>query len=120
MGFGEAISSGFSSMTQFDGRAKRSEFWFWVLFVYILEFVVYLVGSALRLGDNGFLNFIWFIVLLILWLATIAVGCRRLHDTGKSGWMQLLLLIPCVGIIIMIVFWAAPSQPTDNAYGPAA
>ena len=53
-----------------------------------------------------------------MWLATLAVGCRRLHGTGKSGWLQLLLLIPCIGAIILIVFWVQPSTPGDNAYGP--
>jgi len=41
-----------------------------------------------------------------------------LHDTGKSGWLQLLLLIPCVGVIVLIVFWAQEGQPTENQYGP--
>ena len=52
-----------------------------------------------------------------LWLATLAVGCRRLHDTGKSGWLQLLLLIPCVGFIVLVVFWVQPTVPGDNVYG---
>ena len=120
MGFGEAISSGFSSMTNFTGRAKRSEFWFWILFIYILQIVLYFLGNLLGRADNAFVAFIFYIIAVVLWLATLAVGCRRLHDTGKSGWLQLLLLIPCIGAIILIIFWAQPSQPGDNAYGPAA
>jgi uncharacterized membrane protein YhaH (DUF805 family) len=58
------------------------------------------------------------VISIILTLATIAVGCRRLHDTGKSGWLQLLWLIPCVGWIIMIVLWAQAGTPADNQYGP--
>lgn len=119
MGFGEAISSGFSSMTNFAGRARRSEFWYWILFIYLLQIVLYFLGNLLGRADNAFVSFIFFIIAVVLWLATIAVGCRRLHDTGKSGWLQLLLLIPCVGAIILIVFWAQPSQPGDNAYGPS-
>jgi uncharacterized membrane protein YhaH (DUF805 family) len=117
MGFGEAISSGFANMTNFEGRASRPAFWWWFLFIYIIEIVVSLVFGVGR-GGNGFLVFIGYIVLIILWLATIAVGCRRLHDTGKSGWLQLLVLIPCIGFIILIVFWIQPGTAGDNAYGP--
>jgi uncharacterized membrane protein YhaH (DUF805 family) len=119
MGFGEAISSGFSSMTQFTGRAKRSEFWYWILFIYIIQAIVYFIGGALGRNEGGFMAFIGYLVGFILWLATIAVGCRRLHDTGKSGWLQLLAILPCIGFIILIIFWAQPSQASDNAYGSA-
>ncbi|MCX6413484.1 MAG: DUF805 domain-containing protein [Actinobacteria bacterium] len=119
MGFGDAISSGFGGMTNFSGRARRSEFWYWILFIYILQVVLYLLGGLLGRNDNAFVSFIFAIIALVLWLATLAVGCRRLHDTGKSGWLQLLLLVPCIGAIIMLIFWAQPSQPGDNAYGPA-
>ena len=119
MGFGDAISSGFGGMTNFSGRARRSEFWYWILFIYILQVVLYLLGGLLGRNDNAFVSLIFSIIALVLFLATLAVGCRRLHDTGKSGWIQLLLLVPCIGAIIMIIFWAQPSQPGDNAYGPA-
>ena len=119
MGFGDAISSGFGGMTNFSGRARRSEFWYWIVFIYILQVVLYLLGGPLGRNDNAFVSLIFFIIALVLFLATLAVGCRRLHDTGKSGWIQLLLLVPCIGAIIMIIFWAQPSQPGDNAYGPA-
>ena len=119
MGFGDAISLGYGGMTNFSWRARRSEFWYWILFIYILQVVLYLLGGLLGRNDNAFVSFIFAIIALVLWLATLAVGCRRLHDTGKSGWLQLLLLVPCIGAIIMIIFWAQPSQPGDNAYGPA-
>ncbi len=114
MGFTEAISSGFANITNFEGRASRPTFWYWVLFIWLLELIV---GLVLGRG-NGFVAFIAYVVYLILWLATVAVGCRRLHDTGKSGWLQLIALIPCVGIIVLIVFWVMPGTPGDNAYGP--
>lgn len=117
MGFGQAISYNLSNITNFSGRAARPEFWWWVLAVWILEVLVSLITAGMR--DNGFLMFIVWIVYVVLWLATIAVGCRRLHDTGKSGWLQLLALIPCIGIIILIVFWIQPGTPGDNQYGPA-
>lgn len=114
MGFGQAISHNLSNITNFEGRAGRGEFWWWILAVWIFEVVV-----ALILGrGEGLLAFIAYVIYIVLWLATIAVGCRRLHDTGKSGWLQLLLLIPCVGAIILIFFWVQPGTPGDNMYGP--
>lgn len=118
MGFGEAISSGFANMTNFNGRASRPAFWWFYLAVIIINFVVSLITGTGR-GGSGFLAIIGWIISIVLVLATLAVGCRRLHDTGKTGWLQLLWLIPCVGWIIMIVLWAMPGTPGDNQYGPA-
>lgn len=113
MTFGQAISSGFANITNFEGRASRSAFWWWALLILIIDLVAGLIFSR----GNGFLAFIGYVIYAILWLATIAVGCRRLHDTGKSGWLQLLGLIPCVGIIILIVLWVQPGDVNSNAYG---
>ena len=99
------------------GRSSRPAFWYFYLFVIIVNFVVSLITGAGR-GGSGFFTIIGWIISLLLLLATLAVGCRRLHDTGKSGWLQLLWLIPCVGWIIMIIFWAQPGTAGDNQYGP--
>lgn len=120
MGFAEAITSGFGSMTKFSGRASRSEFWYWILFVAILEVVSYFLGGLLGRNDNTLVGLIFNLIAVVLILATLAVGCRRLHDTGKTGWLQLLLIIPCVGHIILIFLWLPASHPGDNQYGPAA
>ena len=120
MGFAEAITSGFSSMTKFSGRAKRSEFWYWILFVAILEIVAYVLGGLLGRNDNAFVGLIFNLIAVVLILATLAVGCRRLHDTGKTGWLQVLLISPCVGHIILIILWLPASHAGDNQYGPAA
>jgi uncharacterized membrane protein YhaH (DUF805 family) len=120
MGFAEAITSGFGSMTRFSGRAQRSEFWYWILFVAILQIVVFLLGGLLGRNDNPLVGLVFNLIAAVLILATLAVGCRRLHDTGKTGWLQLLLFIPCIGHIILIVLWLPASQPGDNQYGPAA
>jgi uncharacterized membrane protein YhaH (DUF805 family) len=114
MTFGQAISSGFANITNFEGRASRPAFWWWVLLIFIINAVNGLIFGR----GSGFIMFLAYVIYLILWLATIAVGCRRLHDTGKSGWLQLLGIIPCVGIIILIVFWVQPGNPSANAYGP--
>ncbi|MFN8170930.1 MAG: DUF805 domain-containing protein [Candidatus Nanopelagicales bacterium] len=117
MGFGEAISTNLSKITDFTGRASRPEFWWWILAVWILNLIVSLISGGWR-GGSGFLWFIGWVISIILVLATLAVGCRRLHDTGKSGWFQLIYLIPCVGWIIMIFLFVQPGTAGDNQYGP--
>ena len=116
VGFGEAISSGFANITNFSGRSSRPAFWWWMLFIWVLEIVISLLAGNGR-GGSGILAVIGWFIGVILWLATLAVGCRRLHDTGKSGWLQLLLLVPCIGVIVLIVFWVQPGTSTANAYG---
>ena len=122
MGFGQAISSGFGNLTNFSGRASRSEFWWWMLFVWIVNVII---GGILNIAvpNDGsssmgfFASVAWWIVYIIFFLATLSVAVRRLHDTGRSGWWVLLQFICCIGTIILIVFWVQPSQPSDNQYG---
>jgi uncharacterized membrane protein YhaH (DUF805 family) len=122
MTFAEAVRSVYSNYAKFDGRSRRSEYWYFALFV----FVAYLAGVVLAkaLGSiAGILGTTASIVLVAFWLATlvpsIAVGIRRLHDTGRSGWWLLIGLIPIIGSIVLIVFYVQDSQPEANAYGPS-
>ena len=130
MSFTEAVRTCISKYATFDGRATRSEFWWFYLFIVIVSaigYVPFLILAALGSGDSGvstifgILAVIWMIVWIIAMIALIipqlAVGCRRLHDRGQSGWLQLLLLVPC-GNIVLIVFWVMEGTPGDNAYGP--
>lgn len=114
MSFLDAMRKAFAGGTTFDGRSSRPEFWWWALFIWVLDLLVFGVGGR----GSGFVAFIAYVGMLVLWLATIAVGCRRLHDTGRTGWLQLLALIPCIGLLVLIYFWAQPTQAGDNAYGP--
>lgn len=96
--FYEAIRVCFSKYAEFNGRATRPEFWWFALFIA-------LGASALAyLSEN--LSSIFLIATL---LPLLAVGARRLNDTGKSPWLQLYLLIPVAGFIIVGIFWAQPS-----------
>lgn len=119
MPFGDAIRSVLlQNYANFEGRARRSEFWFWVLFSFIVGVVlgiIRLAVPALGLALEG----IWFLATIVPY---VAVSVRRFHDTGKSGWFFLLyfpgiilLLIPA---IVAVVFWAQDSQG-DNKYGPS-
>ena len=107
MNFVDAVKTCFSKYVGFEGRATRSEYWWWVLFV----FAVAIVMGVLRLGMIGNL------FSLATLLPSIAVGARRLHDIGKSGWWQLIALIPLIGWLVLI-YWAVQPSEGDNAFGP--
>lgn len=103
----------------FSGRAQRAEYWYFVLF-YILIFIGLsiidgMTGSFTEEAGMGFLGGIFTLGLLV---PSIAVGVRRLHDTGRTGWWLLLALIPLIGAIVLLVFTVQDSTPGDNQYGP--
>ena len=117
MSFGQSISYCFSNYANFNGRARRSEFWWFWLFVLIVQIVVQGLLAAVVGTDSAIYSLLVFVVAIVLAIPLYAAGSRRMHDTGKSGWLQLLILIPCVGIIIMIVLWAQAGNPGENQYG---
>lgn len=92
---------------EFNGRATRPEFWWFALFCFVLHVI----------GDMVFRNWIMGLVGLALLVPSIAAGSRRLHDTGKSGWLQLLWFIPVIGWAVLIYLEAQPGQPESNQYG---
>ena len=113
MKFMEAVKSVFSKYATFSGRARRSEYWYFFLFCFIVNLVLTALVNAAE--GLAFLSTLWSLVTLV---PTWAVSWRRMHDIGKSGAWFLINLIPLVGQIIWIVMAAKDSQPGDNAYGP--
>ena len=104
----------------FSGRARRREYWMFVLVNFIimigLSVVISIVASVLKLGSAAsYLSQIYGLAVL---LPSLAVGVRRLHDTGRSGWWLLIGVIPLIGSIVLLILMAKDSQPGDNAYGP--
>ena len=102
----------------FNGRAQRAEYWYFVLFNFIISIVLGIVDGALgfNIGMNiGFLGLIYSLVVL---LPGLAVSIRRLHDIGKSGWMLLVCFIPVIGAIWFLILMVKDSTPGDNQYGP--
>jgi uncharacterized membrane protein YhaH (DUF805 family) len=101
----------------FNGRARRSEYWYYVLFTVIVAIVAdiidRIVGTNDMFSNNGLVGTIASLALLV---PSLAVGARRLHDTGRSGWWQLIALT-VVGIIVLIVFYVQDSKG-DNKHGP--
>lgn len=107
MTFVESIRVCFEKYATFEGRASRSEFWWFVLFLVLVSIACSIVSDWISLAFS-----------LATLVPAIAVTARRLHDVDKSGWMQLIGLIPIVGWILVIV-WCAQVGKEPNRYGPA-
>lgn len=125
MTFAEAVQSVFSKSTKIQGRSPRSEYWYWVLFVIIVQLftIIPVVMVAMLIQAQDVWALLPFLIAagaiaLFLWLGTITVTIRRLHDQGLSGWFFLLFLIPSVGSLIQLIFMLQPSNPGTNAFGP--
>ena len=105
--------------SDFDGRARRKEYWMFVLFNMVFGFAASMLDVALGLiwGVWGY-GLIQAIYGLAMFIPGLAVGVRRLHDVGKSGWMLLILLIPIIGFIWLTVLLLIEGDPVENQYGP--
>ena len=112
MGFQQAVASGFSNYVTFSGRACRSEFWYFQLFLVIGTIVCMALDYALNF------EFLYILFSLATFLPDIAVNARRLHDIGRSGWWQLLVLVPLVGWIWLLVWACRRGEPMANRFGP--
>lgn len=117
MKFAEAVQFVFSNYATFTGRAGRSEFWYWVLFTFLVSIVISILASMIASS----LSYVGNLFSLATLIPSIAVGARRMHDIGKSGWWQLVNLVPVLGWVYFIYLAAQPSDG-PNAYGtgPAA
>ena len=103
---------------QFSGRARRKEYWYFALFNLIfsvaLSFVDGIAGTVDMHSGIGLLSTVYSLAVLI---PSLAVGVRRLHDTGRSAWWLLLLLIPLFGMIVFLVFMCLDGEQGENQYG---
>jgi uncharacterized membrane protein YhaH (DUF805 family) len=103
----------------FEGRARRKEYWFFVLFHTIFAVCLMVIDSFAGTFDEesgyGVFSGIYYLAALI---PGLAVTVRRLHDTGRSGWWILVILVPLLGPIVLLVFAASDSQSGENRFGP--
>ncbi len=111
MGFFSAVKSCLRQYVGFSGRATRDEFWAFLLFRWLLLIGPVMLGTTL---NKAFATTIpWEIsvplVMLLLFLPALAVGARRLHDVGRSGWWLLLQVIP-LGYLVLLYWWLKPSK----------
>lgn len=119
MGFVTAVRVVLSKYVDFSGRARRSEYWWWALFTVIVSLVAVGIDGALGTYDAE-TNFgpVQALATLAVFLPSLAVAIRRLHDTGRVGWWVLIGFVPLIGWIVMIVFCVIDSSPGSNKYGP--
>ncbi len=115
MNFQQAIVSGFRNYVTFSGRAARSEFWYWVLFVLLVNAAANIIDMAML--SSGGVGIMGALVGLALFLPGLAVGIRRLHDLDRTGWW-LLIAFTGVGIILLIVWDCMKGTTGSNQYGP--
>ncbi len=103
----------------FKGRARRKEFWMYILFNMIFTFVAMgldnLLGTTYKNINYGIFYTLYVLAVIV---PGLAVEIRRLHDVGKSGWWLFIALVPLIGSIWLIVLLATDSQPGENPYGP--
>jgi uncharacterized membrane protein YhaH (DUF805 family) len=104
----------------FSGRARRREYWIFTLISVVVNIVVSIVDMAIGTydEDSGF-GLLSGIYTLAVFIPSLAVTVRRLHDTDRSGWWMLISFAPCVGGIVLLVFLLSDSTPGENRYGPS-
>ena len=106
--FGDAVKLYFSNYANFNGRARRSEYWYAYLFTFLVNFILTMILPELT-----------YVTGLVFFLPSLAICVRRLHDIGKSGWNALWVLLPLAGAIVLLIFECTDSVPGDNQYGPS-
>lgn len=121
MSFGAAITSFFTKYATFSGRSRRSEFWFAVLFTTLVSTAISIVapGSEIVVNDvviqqSSAASNLW---QLAIFIPSIALSVRRLHDVGRKGTYYLFVLLPIVGWILLFIQFVKDSEPGANAFG---
>ena len=128
MGFSDAIKTGLAKFVTWQGRASRSEYWYFILFNFLVLFVAAILDKVL--GTNFKMTnpatglemglpygYLYMIAGLALLLPNLAVLVRRLHDTDRSGWWYWIALIPLIGAILLIVWLCTRGTNGSNRYG---
>jgi uncharacterized membrane protein YhaH (DUF805 family) len=102
----------------FSGRARRKEYWMFALFNIIIAFALAVIEGLTGIFPESPRSVLGSIYMLAVFLPSLGVGVRRLHDTGRSGWWLLIGLVPIIGWIVLLVFNVQDSQPGENRFGP--
>jgi uncharacterized membrane protein YhaH (DUF805 family) len=111
VGFGEAISQAFKNILTFNGRASRSAYWWFALFLFIIGIVLGIVSAVS--GSRA----IQYVVDAVIFVVSVALQVRRLHDTDRSGFWWFIAIIPIVGSIVLLVFNCLPGTRGPNRFG---
>jgi uncharacterized membrane protein YhaH (DUF805 family) len=102
----------------FEGRARRKEYWMFLLISVLISAGLGIVDGITGLKSSMGIGALGGLYSLAVIVPSISVAARRLHDIGKSGWWQLIGLIPIIGWIVLIVWAATEGQPGPNRFGP--
>ncbi|QKV18591.1 DUF805 domain-containing protein [Oricola thermophila] len=117
-GFRECVMHCFSNYARFRGRARRPEFWYFAIFNYaVLAGLIAIAPYLSNLPRKHELLGVAY--LLAVFVPSLAVGVRRLHDTGRSGWWLLIWLVPVIGPIALVILFASRGEDVENRFGPA-
>jgi uncharacterized membrane protein YhaH (DUF805 family) len=103
----QAVEACFKKYVQFSGRSPRSEYWYWVLFTFVVGIVLSFIYEPLYWAFG-----------LATFLPGLAVSVRRLHDVDRSGWWLLLIFVPLIGLIVLLIWACTKSQDETNRFGP--
>lgn len=118
LSFTDAVRQVFNKYATFKGRARRSEYWWFVLFYCLVLIAAALLDNLFGITiEYAFYGAIYCIAALVLFLPNLAVTVRRLHDINKSGWNILWGIIPLIGSILLIVWCCQDSKAEANQYG---
>jgi uncharacterized membrane protein YhaH (DUF805 family) len=121
-----AVATCFRKYVDFRGRARRSEFWWFFLFSNLFRVAAGMAGDLVRLFAHAqtpavaavvaAMNVAAGLASLACFLPGLAVSVRRLHDTGRTGWCLLVLLIPVLGVLLLLIFFCSPATPEGARY----
>lgn len=108
----------YKNYATFSGRANRAQYWYFVVFYILVSFLLaladFFLGTA---GETKNIGFMGGIFALASFIPTVAIAVRRLHDTGRSGWWQLIIVIPIIGFLVLLFFLASKGNEGENKYG---
>ena len=117
MNFPAAVSTCFTKYVSFGGRARRSEYWYFTLFLVIASICLSILDVALFLLGWSFSIALSTVFSIATFLPSLAVSARRLHDIGRSAWW-LLLILTVIGVILLIIWACQKSDDEENRFGP--
>ncbi len=118
MNFVDAVKSAFARFNDFETRSSRSEFWWFMLLYFLVGLVVGIIEFTLFGQGMGMTRgIIDLLVFLVFFVPTISVTARRLHDIGRSGWWQLIGLIPLIGALVLLYWAVKTGEDGDNRFG---
>ncbi|XOF33889.1 MAG: DUF805 domain-containing protein [Candidatus Electrothrix sp. YB6] len=101
----------------FSGRARRKEYWYFALFNIIISIALGVIDVFIGMSMETSVGLLGGIYILAVFLPSLAVSVRRLHDTSRSGWWLLIGLVPLIGAIVLLIFTLQDSGPGSNQYG---